>query len=179
MLILPHLFEILNRFLNHKTENNPESRFFLGMQGLVTEYEGTKIMERSRRGKLQRARDGCVSVITVAPYGYNRIKHVGRDQIKIAINEEEAKIVRQMFIWIGQERISIREVIRRLRDRSIRTRSGKKVWRPVVIWKMLRNPAYKGQAAFGKLKRVEKRGKKGFQSVVPKKMVGFIYQYQR
>ncbi|MGL9688815.1 MAG: recombinase family protein [Wolbachia sp.] len=60
---------------------------------------------------------------------------------------------------MGQERVSIREVICRLRDRSIRTRSGKKVWRPIVIWKMLRNPAYMGQAAFGKLKRVKRRRK--------------------
>ncbi|WP_265033263.1 recombinase family protein [Wolbachia endosymbiont (group A) of Sicus ferrugineus] len=47
-------------------------------------------------------------------------------------------------MWVGQERISIREVIRRLRDRSIRTRTGKKVWCPIIIWKVLRNPAYKG-----------------------------------
>lgn len=144
-------------FLNHKTENNPESKLLLGMQGLVAEYECTKIMERSRRGKLHRAKKGCVSVIGIAPFGYNRIKHVDREKTKFEINEEEAKIVKQIFMWVGQERISIREVIRRLRDKSIRTRTGKKVWCPIIIWKVLRNPAYKGQAAFGKLKRVEKR----------------------
>ncbi|MGL9718905.1 MAG: recombinase family protein [Wolbachia sp.] len=142
-----------------KVENDPESKLSLRLKGLWSEYETTRIMERSRRGKLERAKDGCVSVITVAPYGYNRIEHVDRDQIKIEINEEEAKIVRQIFIWIGQERVSIREVIRRLRDMSVRTRSGKKVWCPIVIWKMLKNPAYKGLFAFGKSKRVEKRGK--------------------
>ncbi|MGL9732289.1 MAG: recombinase family protein [Wolbachia sp.] len=62
-------------------------------------------------------------------------------------------------MWIGEERVSIREVILRLRDRSIRTRSGKKVWRPIVICKMLRNSVYIGQAAFGKLKRVKRRRK--------------------
>ncbi|QMV45888.1 recombinase family protein [Wolbachia pipientis] len=146
-------------FLNHKVENDPESKLSLRLKGLWSEYETTRIMERSRRGKLERARDGCVSVITVAPYGYNRIEHVDRDQIKIEINEEEAKIARQIFIWIGQERVSIREVIRRLIDRSVRTRTGKKVWCPIVIWNMLKNPAYKGLFAFGKSKRVEKRGK--------------------
>ncbi|MDM8335097.1 hypothetical protein [Wolbachia pipientis] len=35
----------------------------------------------------------------------------------------------------------------------------KEVLRLIVIWQMLRNPAYKGQAAFSKLKRVKRRGK--------------------
>lgn len=147
-------------FLNHKVENNPESGLFLKMKGLWSEYETIRTMERSRRGKLHRAKKGYASVINIVPIGYKRIENVDRDKIQIEINEEEAKIVRQIFVWIGQERVSIREVIRRLKDRSIRTRSGKKVWRPIVIWKMLRNPAYKGQAAFGKLKRVEGTSRK-------------------
>ncbi|WP_255453572.1 recombinase family protein [Wolbachia endosymbiont of Atemnus politus] len=51
-------------FLNHKTENNPESKLLLGMQGLVAEYECTKIMERSRRGKRHIAKQGYVSVMS-------------------------------------------------------------------------------------------------------------------
>ncbi|GFT78286.1 uncharacterized protein NPIL_619931 [Nephila pilipes] len=35
---------------------------------------------------------------------------------------------------------------------SIITRTGKKCWDRSVIWGMLKNPAYKGQAAFGKTK---------------------------
>ncbi|RLT59567.1 recombinase family protein [Wolbachia endosymbiont of Drosophila ananassae] len=147
-------------FSNHKIENNPESKLLLGMQGLLSEYECTKTMERSRRGKRHRARKGCISVIGIAPFGYKRMKHVDREKTSFEINEEEAKIVRQIFMWIGQERISIREAIRRLKDMSVRTRTEKKVWRPIIIWKMLRNPAYKGQAAFGKLKRVERISRK-------------------
>ena len=60
-------------FLNHKVENDPESKLSLRLKGLWSEYETTRIMERSRRGKLERAKDGRVSVITVAPYGYDRI----------------------------------------------------------------------------------------------------------
>jgi site-specific DNA recombinase len=32
----------------------------LGMQGLFAEYERAKIMERTRRGKLHRAREGAL-----------------------------------------------------------------------------------------------------------------------
>ncbi|OJH30523.1 Recombinase [Armadillidium vulgare] len=41
---------------------------------------------------------------------------------------------------------------RRLNTMSIITRTGKKCWDRSVIWGMLKNPAYKGQAAFGKTK---------------------------
>ncbi len=44
------------------------------------------------------------------------------------------------------------EVCRRLNTMSIITRTEKKCWDRSVIWGMLKNPAYKGQAAFGKTK---------------------------
>jgi site-specific DNA recombinase len=39
------------------------------MQGLFSEYERAKIMERTRRGKLQRAREGAL-VGGHAPFGH-------------------------------------------------------------------------------------------------------------
>ena len=47
-------------FLNYPVDDSPESRMLLGMQGLFAEYERAKIMERTRRGKLQRAREGAL-----------------------------------------------------------------------------------------------------------------------
>ncbi len=142
-------------FLNHKTENNPESKLLLGMQGLVAEYECTKIMERSRRGKRHRAKKGYVSVMSKAPYGYRYIKRHVTGEAKYEINEEEAKIVKQLFMWIGQERISISEAISRLKDMSIRTRTGMENWYSATISGMLRNPTYEGRAPFGRIKRIE------------------------
>ncbi|NSX83868.1 recombinase family protein [Wolbachia endosymbiont of Atemnus politus] len=147
-------------FSNHKVDNTPESDLMTDMQGAFGTFVIKQTVERSRRGKRHRAKEGRVSVINIVPFGYKRIKHVDRDKTRVKINEEEAKIVRQIFIWIGQERISTREVIRRLRDRSIRTRKGKDVWSPATILNILKNTAYKGEMAFGKLKRVKRRGRK-------------------
>jgi site-specific DNA recombinase len=47
-------------FLNYPVDNSPESKMLLGMQGLFAEYERAKIMERTRRGKLHRAREGAL-----------------------------------------------------------------------------------------------------------------------
>lgn len=137
-------------FLNYKTENNPESKLLLGVQGLISEYECAKIMERSRRGKLHAARKGCISVMGNAPYGYRYIKHVVRKEAKFEIDEEEAKVVRKLFEWIGQERVSLKETTRRLKEMCITAPKGRRNWHSGTVCRMLRNPAYKGQAAFGK-----------------------------
>jgi len=68
----------------------------------------------------------------------------------VEIVEEQARVVRQIFDWIGRERASIGEVCRRLRQQGCPTRGGRLVWDRRTIWSMLRNPAYVGEAAFGK-----------------------------
>ena len=86
-----------------------------------------------------------------APYGYRYVsKHVGGGSARYDILEEEARVVRQIFTWIGQERLSIGEVCRRLQRAEERTRTGRTQWDRRVVWGILKNPAYKGTAAFGK-----------------------------
>jgi site-specific DNA recombinase len=58
--------------------------------------------------------------------------------------------VRQIFAWVGLERVSLHEVCRRLADAGCRTRTGLVRWDPTTVCGMLRNPAYIGQAAFGR-----------------------------
>lgn len=42
------------------------------------------------------------------------------------------------------------EVSRRLMNDGVPTKTGKKRWDRSIIWTMLKNQAYKGEAAFGK-----------------------------
>ncbi|WP_353275782.1 recombinase family protein [Wolbachia endosymbiont (group A) of Pipizella viduata] len=140
-------------FLNYKTDKSPESNLLLQMQGAVAEYERAKMMERYRRGRLHAARRGSVSVIGKASYGYRYIKKgtIGEEG-KLEINEEEAKVVRELFMWVGEERIRTIEVICRLKERSIRTQTGKERWNKSTISQILKNPVYKGQAVYGRTK---------------------------
>jgi site-specific DNA recombinase len=63
---------------------------------------------------------------------------------------DEARVVRQVFQWVGQERATIGEVVRRLTAAGEHTRTGRTVWDRTTVWDMLKNPAYAGMAAFGK-----------------------------
>jgi site-specific DNA recombinase len=147
-------------FLNRALGQSPEDELLLQVQGMVAEYERAKILERSRRGKRHAARTGQVSVLCGAPYGYRYInKQEGGGQARYEIILDEARVVRQIFDWVGRQRISIGEVCRRLQQAGERTRTGKTVWDRSVVWDMLKNPAYKGTAAFGKTQTVPMRPK--------------------
>jgi site-specific DNA recombinase len=138
-------------FLNRPLGQSPEDDLLLQVQGMVAEYERAKILERSRRGKRHGAHNGVVNVLCGAPYGYRYItKHDGGGRARYDVLLEEARVVRQVFDWVGRERLSIGEVVRRLNQAQERTRTGKTVWDRSTVWGILKNPAYKGAAAFGK-----------------------------
>jgi site-specific DNA recombinase len=56
-------------FVNRPIAHTPEDQLLLQMQGVIAEFEREKIMERSRRGKLHKAKQGQVNVLSGAPYG--------------------------------------------------------------------------------------------------------------
>jgi len=145
-------------FLNRALGQSPEDDLLLQVQGMVAEYERAKILERSRRGKRHGAHNGVVNVLSGAPYGYRYItKHEGSGQARYEILLEEARVVRQVFDWVGRERVSIGEAVRRLTQAQERTRTGKTVWDRSTVWGILKNPAYKGTAAFGKTRAADLR----------------------
>jgi len=138
-------------FLNRQLSQSPEDDLLLQVQGMIAEYERAKILERSRRGKLHAARSGSVNVLGGAPYGYRYIsRQEGDGQASYDMLLEEARVVRQIFEWIGRDRLSIGEVTRRLTKQAVATRTGKSFWDRRTVWGMLKNPAYKGKAAYGK-----------------------------
>jgi site-specific DNA recombinase len=141
-------------FLNRELGRSPEDDLLLQVQGMMAEYERAKILERHRRGKLHAARVGSVNVLSGAPYGYRYVtKHEGGGHARYDLIPDEACVVRQVFEWIGRERLSIGEVCRRLMQAGERTRTGRTVWERSVVWAMLKNPAYMGSAAFGKTRQ--------------------------
>jgi site-specific DNA recombinase len=138
-------------FLNRAINDSPEDELLLQVQGMIAEYERAKILERSRRGKRHAAQRGSVNVLSGAPYGYRyvSVKETGTDA-RYEVLTEESQIVVQIFEWVGCDSLSIGEVRRRLHEQGVKTKTGKEWWDRTTIWGMLKNPAYKGSASFGK-----------------------------
>lgn len=117
----------------------------------MAEYERAKISERHRRGQLHAARAGAVSVLGGAPYGDRYVpKSEGRGQAHYELIPDDARVVHQVFAWIGRDRLTMGEVCRRLTRAGEVTRTGRTVWDRSAVWGLLKHPAYRGSAAVGK-----------------------------
>ena len=64
---------------------------------------------------------------------------------------------RHYFTWVGRDRLSLNQVARRLRQADEPTATGKQWWSRTIVWHILQNPAYKGQAAYGKTRTINRR----------------------
>ena len=119
-------------------------------QGMIAEYERAQILERSRRGKRHRARAGEISVLSGAPYGYRYIRKSDEAPASYAVIEAEARVVQQVYELYTVAGLSIGAITRRLNDQGVATRKHGARWERSMVWAMLRNPAYRGTACFGK-----------------------------
>src|SRR5438132_12747301 len=138
-------------FLNHNPQDrSAEGDLLLQMQGMIAEYERAKILERTRRGRRFAARQGKVSVLAHAPRGYRYVtKHAGDGVARFDVVLAEARVVREIFTWVGVEGLSLGEVVQRLSEQGIETPSGKPRWDRATIRRILVNPAYTGTARHG------------------------------
>src|SRR4051794_14344751 len=122
-------------FLNRPIGQTPEDTLLLQLQGMFAEYERARIVERSRRGKRHLAQAGAVSVLSRAPYGY---RYLGRREAedgvaRFEVVEDKAAIVRQIFHWVGEERVSLTMVCQRLFEAGVPSPTGNARWNRSMI----------------------------------------------
>ena len=142
-------------FHNRPIGDTPEDTLLLQLQGMFAEYERTRLLERSRRGKRHRAQEGSVSALGRAPYGFHYVSRDAGDGVaRFEIDEDQARVVRGIFGWVGAERLSLAAVCRRLAAAAIPSPTGKARWSRAMIYTLLRNPAYVGRAIFGRRRNV-------------------------
>lgn len=140
-------------FVKSPTATTPEERLLAQVQGMIAEYERAQIIERTRRGKRHRARQGSVNVLSGAPYGYRYVKKSDGGDAYYEVIEAEAAVVRMVYERFTVQHLSIGAITRCLNQQSMTTRTGDSRWERSTVWAMLRNPAYVGKACFGKTER--------------------------
>jgi site-specific DNA recombinase len=137
-------------FLKSPAGASPEDQLLVQFQGMIAEYERAQIAERSRRGKRHRAQQGMVNVLSGAPYGYRYVRKNDNCTAYYEVIEREAQVVRMVFEVYTQQGLSINAIARLLNERQIPTRTGATRWERSTVWGLLRNPAYRGRACYGK-----------------------------
>ena len=144
-------------FLKCPKANTPEEELLLQFQGMIAEYERAQISERSRRGKRHRAKCGLVNVLSGAPYGYRYIKKTDYSAASYEVIEREAEVVREIYGLFTGGSMSIGGIARHLNQQGIPTRKGQSRWERSTVWGILKNPAYKGTACYGKTEQAERQ----------------------
>jgi site-specific DNA recombinase len=144
-------------FLKAPQTATPEDQLLVQFQGMIAEYERAQILERSRRGKRHRAQQGQVSVLSGAPYGYRYVRKTDDSAAYYEVVEAEAAVVRMVYERYTIGGMSIGAITRLLNDRGVATRKKISRWERSTTWAMLRNPAYKGTAYFGKTRIAQRQ----------------------
>ncbi|KIL37968.1 hypothetical protein SD70_29740 [Gordoniibacillus kamchatkensis] len=126
--------------------NEESGEFGVEVKTFLARMEYKQIRRRLTRGKIAAAKSGK-ELATKAPYGYRK----GKNGF-LVINEEEAKIVRQIYAWCleGFGRVKIAEMLTEMNIPSPRGKSGG--WSHVTVRKILSNPKYKGDQVNGRVK---------------------------
>ena len=137
-------------FLKAPAGTSPEDQLLVQFQGMIAEYERAQIIERSRRGKRHKAHEGVVNVLSGAPYGYRYMRKTDDSAAYYEVVESEAAVVRMVFESYTQQGLSINAIARMLNERQIPTRTATTRWERSTVWGLLRNPAYRGRACYGK-----------------------------
>ena len=114
-------------------------RMFLKIVGTFAEFERENIAERIILGRERKIREGYTLSSHIASYGYDRPK----GQKVQTINEDEAKIVREIFNWYANKGVGTTEIARRLNLRGVPTKHDSK-WTTQAVRNVIMNSNYIG-----------------------------------
>lgn len=137
---------------NKPIEDTPEAELLFNMLGAVAQYEKEKILERTKRGKMYKARKGIV-VGNIPPFGYDYIKKTSDREGYYRINPKEAEIVKLIFDLYLKSGNNY-GVFKELTTRGIKPPGGT-LWRRSTIRRFLANESYTGITHYNKTRAIE------------------------
>ncbi|MGN0142107.1 MAG: recombinase family protein [Roseburia sp.] len=134
---------IETQFLTANMTSMGNSEFVLTIFGALAQEESANTSKRVKFGKKMNAEKGRVPNIV---YGYD--KTIG-DYFNLAINEEEAKVIKQMFQWYTQEGYGGAKIANLLNESNIKTKRNNH-WSQNSVCRILTNEIYTGKIINGK-----------------------------
>jgi site-specific DNA recombinase len=89
-------------------------------------------------------------VLSGAPYGYRYVRKSDTSAAYYEVIESEAAVVRRVYEAYTQQGLNINAIARLLNEEQVPTRTETTRRERSTVWRILRNPAYRGRACFGK-----------------------------
>jgi site-specific DNA recombinase len=127
--------------LNDRGDESPEGELTDGILDQLARFERAMTAERTRRGKLRKAREGKV-VGTHAPrYGFKF--NATKDAYVINEAEMEVIVIRRIFYMVGAEGESLRAVANKLGREGLPTPKRAKHWNRSFFRACIRDDVYR------------------------------------
>jgi site-specific DNA recombinase len=127
------------RALNDRGDDSPEGELTDGVLDQLAKYERAKIVERSRRGKLRKAREGKVVAGHTPNYGFRY--NASRDSYEV--DEEKMAVVRRIFRMVAVEGKTTHGVARTLEREGVPNPGGGRYWYKRRIKMMILDDVYR------------------------------------
>ncbi|CAA9464590.1 MAG: hypothetical protein AVDCRST_MAG28-3899 [uncultured Rubrobacteraceae bacterium] len=130
------------RALSDRGDDSPEGQLTDGILDQLGKYERAKMAERSRRGKMRKAREGKVLAGPFPNFGFRY--NEPRDGYEV--DEETMSVVRRIFRMVGTEGVSTHMVARILEAEGVRSPAGGRYWYKLVVKRLILDDVYKPHA---------------------------------
>jgi site-specific DNA recombinase len=127
------------RSLNDRGDGSPEGDLTDGILDQLAKFERTKTAERSRRGKLRKAREGKIICGHTPGYGFRY--NETRDGYEV--EPHNMAVVRRIFSLIGSGGESLSGTARTLEREGIPSPSGNRVWVKPTVKDIILDDAYR------------------------------------
>ena len=126
--------------LNDRGDGSPEGELTDGILDQLAKFERAKTAERTRRGRLRKARQGkIVAASPRATYGFRY--NATRDGY--LLEEESMRVVRRIFRMIGEGCMTLRTVARTLERDGVPPPNGGRWWNTQTIRDIILDDCYK------------------------------------
>ena len=127
------------RAMNDRGDDSPEGELTDGILDQLAKFERAKTTERSRRGKLRKAREGKIICGHTPGYGFRY--NETRDGYEV--EPHNMAVVRRIFSLIGSGGESLSGTARTLERDGVRSPSGNRVWVKPTIKGIVLDDAYR------------------------------------
>jgi len=127
------------RALNDRGDDSPEGDLTDGILDQLAKYERAKIAERTRRGKLKRAREGKVVPTHTPDYGFRYTE----DREGYEVEPEKMAIVRRIFEMVGREGKTLHGTKKILDREGVPTPARARYWGNRFIRNLILDDVYK------------------------------------
>jgi site-specific DNA recombinase len=126
------------RSLNDRGDDSPEGQLADGIMDQIARFERLKTAERTRRGKLQRAREGKIVPTRYVTYGFA----LNDDRTNYVVDEEKMRVVR-CVVSMAAEGTPIHGIKRALDTEGVPTPSGGPYWHCGAIEAFITDDVYR------------------------------------